>query len=797
MSTFLKLENISKYYASGQSIVMGLQGISLEFSFGEFVAITGESGSGKSTLAKVIAGILPYEGGEMSLSGKPTSHYGQSDWEQYRAHRISFISQNYDILPGCTVFENVISALILNGMDRALAKERAEEILLRVELADKKKRRAAKLSSGQKQRLSIARALAKPAPILIADEPTGNLDRENSEKVVKLLADAAKERLVLMVTHDFEEAKEAVSRRIVIRDGAVDADVKLDRRAQGDIGDGKVDDRSEMADAGGGMPVVLEESEQEINVKKEPDKSQAKKRAGRLSRYTAALQMTSRPVWSAVMLLFFILTAMAIFVFAGTFVVNLDDNFTRIYDNSAFLNGSKTRIVVMKEDGSDMGKKEFDALLALPYVEGIERFGFLSDINCYYRDKIDYDRHYETVMDDFGNPTGMVKLKFTFKDTAIFLQTVPYLEEGAHFLTAGRLPENMYEVVYVGDKELLGKNLTFYIRNKKLWPADAYIELTATIVGVTDVGEHFYVDGQLGRAISGEYLGGEYLVAPTYETPDFNYFVEGDDPLEGRFLCSVFKMENLKRQIDTERINKGWGDFDDSIYYQKSYPFTSPDDPEKTVKLKMYGAHSSGYNQYILVKPDVFEQLVPDREGTELSLTIKDYAYTERVLKAVHNLGYLALSPYQLGSTKQDEKLAAERLQTLKVCILASLSVFILQILVLRAMFGMETAEYKLLANLGLRCRTAKHSVLWQVIAFTAGGQLLAFAAVTAASRAGVERIVHIVKYLPADKLLLLMLLHLLAGLFVAVWVQRLIGRQVYPQSLPYMDLDMDEEEDQ
>ena len=108
----------------------------------------------------------------MSLSGKPTSHYGQSDWEQYRAHRISFISKNYDILPGCTVFENVISALILNGMDRALAKERAEEILLRVELADKKKRRAAKLSSGQKQRLSIARALAKLAPILIADEPT-------------------------------------------------------------------------------------------------------------------------------------------------------------------------------------------------------------------------------------------------------------------------------------------------------------------------------------------------------------------------------------------------------------------------------------------------------------------------------------------------------------------------------------------------------------------------------------------------------------------------------------------------
>lgn len=224
MSAFLILENISKYYTSGQSVVMGLQGVSLEFALGEFVVITGESGSGKSTLAKLIAGILPYESGEVSINGKPTSHYGLPDWEQYRIDRISFISQNYDILPGCTVIENVVSALILTGMDKTRAKGRAEEILTEVELLDKKKRRAAKLSSGQKQRLSIARALAKPASILIADEPTGNLDEENTLNICTLLRQISKTSLVVMVTHEEQIARFFADRIITLSDGRVAAD---------------------------------------------------------------------------------------------------------------------------------------------------------------------------------------------------------------------------------------------------------------------------------------------------------------------------------------------------------------------------------------------------------------------------------------------------------------------------------------------------------------------------------------------------------------------------------------------
>ena len=217
----LRLENVSKYYTSKSGVVMGLSSINLSFKVGEFVAITGESGSGKSTMAHILGGIIPYESGEMYIYGTPTSHYGSSDWEHYRRDYVSFISQNYGILVGNTVLENVESALRFGGMEKEETRKRALEILEEVDLLEFRTRKAGKLSSGQKQRLSIARALAKPSKVLIADEPTGNLDRENSEKVIKLLHKASKDRLVILITHEFSEAEDYATRRIILSDAVV------------------------------------------------------------------------------------------------------------------------------------------------------------------------------------------------------------------------------------------------------------------------------------------------------------------------------------------------------------------------------------------------------------------------------------------------------------------------------------------------------------------------------------------------------------------------------------------------
>ena len=220
--TLLELRELSKYYTSGQGVVKGVDQITLLFQAGEFVAITGESGSGKSTLAHVMGGILSYESGELYYRGRPTSHFDGGDWERYRRDCVSFISQDYGILPGSTVLANVVSALRLTGMDRAGAAVRAEEILRQVELWELRGRRAAKLSSGQKQRLAIARALAKPAPILIADEPTGNLDTKNSQDVIALLTQASRryQQTILMITHN-NNLTASVDRVFRVSDGVL------------------------------------------------------------------------------------------------------------------------------------------------------------------------------------------------------------------------------------------------------------------------------------------------------------------------------------------------------------------------------------------------------------------------------------------------------------------------------------------------------------------------------------------------------------------------------------------------
>ena len=754
MSAYLTLENISKYYTAGQSVVMGLNSVSLSFSIGEFVAVTGESGSGKSTLAKVLAGILPYEGGEMYVNGNPTSHYGHLEWEQYRVNRVSFISQNYDILPGCSVLENVVSALILAGIEKGKAVSEAEDILKQVELSDQKKRKAAKLSSGQKQRLSIARALAKPAPILIADEPTGNLDGENSEKIIRMLAAAAKERLVIMITHDYDEVEELVSRHITVRDGVIDSDAVL-RPAEGSVSHG----------------------------------SPEKKIFKNLSWYITGLQAASRPVWSAIMLLFFMLTAVSLFVFLGTFTVNLDDSSTRYYDDSVFADGSKDRIVVAKSDLSEMTSEELERLLEVPHVSSAERYGFLSDIQYHYRENIDYQLHYIAVTDENGNPTGFVRRELTLEDSDLFLETIPWLPQGSSFLTAGRLPENMYEVVAAGDESLIGTTFPVYIRDRKNWQVDAYILFDATVVGVTDMAGPLYFDRQLGRVLIEEYAGNQNIIAPDYTLSDNTRLKFSAAMYNSVFNSIVQQIRQLTGGLDYDKAEKR--------LHETEFHFPVYGDPDAEIVLKPDAAtHISTLANYILTAPEVFEKIVADDiYGNVISLTIADYAYTDRVLEAVQSLGYHAVSPYRLGTTRQDETLAAERLQTLKICILAALAVFLLQVLALRAMFGMEIGEYKLLANLGLRRRTAIWSVVWQMLVFTGCGQLLASAVISCACYMGVERVYNIVKYLPVPYIVMFMLVHLAAGLLASLWVQAAVDRQVYPLNLQNSDLEMDDEE--
>ena len=204
---FLRLANIGKIYVSDGNVAVGIRGVNLSFEKGEFVAITGSSGSGKSTLLNVLSGMDTYEEGELFIEEQPTSHYLQPDWEEYREKYISFIFQDYNIIDSFTVLQNVELAL-MTIPDPAKRRKRAIELIERVGLSKHMKHKGSQLSGGQKQRTVIARALAKDSPIILADEPTGNLDSETSKEIIELLREISRDKLLIMVTHSFDQASQ-------------------------------------------------------------------------------------------------------------------------------------------------------------------------------------------------------------------------------------------------------------------------------------------------------------------------------------------------------------------------------------------------------------------------------------------------------------------------------------------------------------------------------------------------------------------------------------------------------------
>ena len=220
----LNLINIVKNYDVGGQKVTALKGIDIEFRKNEFVSILGPSGCGKTTLLNIIGGLDRYSSGDLIISGKSTKEYKDSDWDTYRNHTIGFVFQSYNLIPHQSVLSNVELALTLSGVRKSERKKRAQEALIKVGLGDQLDKKPNQMSGGQMQRVAIARALVNNPEILLADEPTGALDSETSVQIMDILKEVAKDRLVIMVTHNPELAEKYSTRIIKLFDGKVVGD---------------------------------------------------------------------------------------------------------------------------------------------------------------------------------------------------------------------------------------------------------------------------------------------------------------------------------------------------------------------------------------------------------------------------------------------------------------------------------------------------------------------------------------------------------------------------------------------
>lgn len=220
----LQIKDIRKEYITGSLKQTALDGVSLNFRSNEFVAILGPSGSGKTTLLNIIGGLDRYDSGDLVINGISTRKYKDRDWDSYRNHTIGFVFQSYNLIPHQSILSNVELALTISGISRSKRRKKAKEALERVGLGDQIHKRPNQMSGGQMQRVAIARALVNDPDILLADEPTGALDSETSLQVMDMLAEVAKDRLVIMVTHNPELAEQYATRIVKLRDGKITDD---------------------------------------------------------------------------------------------------------------------------------------------------------------------------------------------------------------------------------------------------------------------------------------------------------------------------------------------------------------------------------------------------------------------------------------------------------------------------------------------------------------------------------------------------------------------------------------------
>lgn len=220
----LQIKNIRKEYKTGELVQKALDGVSLNLRDNEFVAILGPSGSGKTTLLNIIGGLDRYDSGDLIINGISTKKYKERDWDSYRNHTIGFVFQSYNLIPHQTLLANVELALTISGISKAERKKRAQEALARVGLGEQVHKKPSQLSGGQMQRVAIARALVNNPDIVLADEPTGALDSETSIQVMELLQEVARDRLVVMVTHNPELAQQYATRIVNLRDGKIRSD---------------------------------------------------------------------------------------------------------------------------------------------------------------------------------------------------------------------------------------------------------------------------------------------------------------------------------------------------------------------------------------------------------------------------------------------------------------------------------------------------------------------------------------------------------------------------------------------
>ena len=588
----LKLKKLSKYYYQKGIVASGISNINLEFKQGEFVVITGESGSGKSTLLNVISGLDSYEEGEMYINGEETSHYREVDFHEYRKKYVSNIFQTFNLVNSYTVYQNIELVLLLNGFKRREVKEKVLNLINEVNLTKYKNTKVSKLSGGQKQRVAIARALAKDTPMIVCDEPTGNLDSKSAKEVLKLLKRLSEDKLVIMVTHNFDDVKEYATRVITMHDGKVLSDKEVT----------KID-----------------------NIKYEIDNSERKIKKSSMLRLGIRNTFNVIPKFLLILAVFLFVTLSLISEYV---TMKSNEEMMSSQGTNYFLQDtSQERIIINKKDRSTITEDDY---------KKIEK---LSNVNYIVKNDI--------ILDTYIWANGIDKDYISINGKIKRLENFEYDK-----VDVGKLPEADNEIVaYASEYDYyLGKDNVNNVLNKEFKIEDNP-NLIIKLVGVVYPSERsttpIYIDNSilyLSDNIISKYIYNinanysqtsvklnesyiEYSVMPSNKVPTGSAII----PTELTYNCKNYTCKGYDMNVTIKNIY-----YTDSLNIKVSNYYT-----DKTMK-NLTGYDYDMYNGTIFVNESDYNKLF-DKDNYQSSIFAKDKESIDLLEKELQDLGYNTL----------------------------------------------------------------------------------------------------------------------------------------------------------
>lgn len=723
----IKLKNVSKFYYSNGMITSGFSKVSIELTQGEFVVITGESGSGKTTLLNVLSGLDGYDEGEMYIDGKETSHYSAAEFEEYRKIYIGNIFQSFNLINSYTVYQNIELPLLVNGSHKKDIKEKVLSIIEKVGLQEQANTKCSKLSGGQKQRVAIARALAKETPIIVADEPTGNLDSASAKGVVDLLKEISAEKLVLVVTHNAEQFAGHATRIIKMSDGKI------------------VEDR---------VVKPFQQIDMDHDLKSNKITVSSRLRLGIRNSFNIVSKFL-------LLLLVFIFVSLST-TSAYTGFKNQDDEQNRYGYNQFFQNFSDDRIVVKKTDNSAMTEADFAMLEAVKNVKYIQKNDVVTDSSLYIESQNAYIDGFPKSVDNFSGTVDLGRLPVE-KNEVLVVGNTDYMFQGSDLKSLLDLEYKLF--LNGGDKTYTVKIVGIKNQETTNGFTSGAIYMTEDLMKeITETTYRNYSQLKVtinDRTVDGNY---EYRITSNVNVPKGEAFVPED-------VNNFYSNGNsLKRIITIEAKN---------IYFTSSLKPTitarfNKNNIRRLTGLEVYDDHS----MEIFINPEDYSSLF-GLGSFQSSIYVTDLKQVDATANEIEALGFktLVLKNYlqDFGGSE------ITKIVQIPLIIIFVIGIFFIAYFVTRLILKSRGTYFTILRILGLDKENTKQILdieLFTVVTI-AYGLVLGFFALVTQRMIDIEYVKSLIQYLTVgDYIILYAVL-----LFMAFLLSRRFARRLFKKS--------------